>query len=109
MTSPSSVPRANAPQAESRSPAPTSTTVHTAVSRRIPWTASASPSKATPDKRISPGREERVTSAPPLEITGIEGQGDRADDQIERHGREELANGQAGHTEQHEPNRLRKT
>src|SRR5437879_13442024 len=86
MTSPSSVRRANAPQAESRTPAPTSTTVHTTVSRRIPWTASAIPSKATPDKRISPGREERVTSAPPLEITGIEGQGERADDQRERHG-----------------------
>src|SRR2546426_6275577 len=81
MTSPSSVRRANAPQAESRTPAPTSTTVHTTVSRRIPWTASAIPSRATPDKRISPGREERVTSAPPLEVTGIEGQGDRADDQ----------------------------
>src|SRR2546427_985306 len=86
MSSPSSVRRANAPKAESRTPAPASTTVHTTVSRRIPWTASAIPSKAMPDKRISPGREERVTSAPPLEITGIEGQGDRADDQIERHG-----------------------
>src|SRR2546425_12040233 len=86
MTSPSSVRRANAPQAESRTPAPASTTVHTTVSRRIPWTASAIPSKAMPDKRISPGREERVTSARPMEISGIVGQGDRADDQIERHG-----------------------
>src|SRR5947199_1809278 len=161
-TSPSSVRSAKAPQAESSTPAPTSTTVHTTVSRRIPWTASAVASSATPDKRIRPERKERVTSAPPLEVTGIEGQGDRADDQIERHGlgaheppdeigkmqgerqiaeqtaqdvgrleilqmadepeaqqhrgrdqgrddlvfrqgREELANGQAGHAEQHEP------
>src|SRR2546428_13099961 len=86
MTSPSSARRANAPQAESRTPAPTSTTVHTTVSRRITWTASAVASSATPDKRIRPERKERVTSAPPLEVTGIEGQGDRADDQIERHG-----------------------
>src|SRR5438552_15484548 len=86
MTSPSSVRSAKAPQAESSTPAPTSTTVHTTVSRRIPWTASAVASSATPDKRIRPERKERVTSAPPLAVTGIEGQGDRAVDQIERHG-----------------------
>src|SRR6267143_3282758 len=73
------------PTAVSSAPAPARITVHTTVSRRIACTLSAAASNATPARKISPERKERSISAAPRQVAGTEGEGDRADDEKERH------------------------
>src|SRR5262245_47557470 len=81
---PSSPRSAYAPPAVSRAPATPRATVQVAASSRMPWPRSAAPRRASPASRIRPARTVRSTSATPLEVAGVEGEGDAAEHEIER-------------------------